>query len=236
MILIGAVAVGAWYFTQDEDACIDCTSFYILTGSENRILFDDPDSDEPTIMEQFEEDHDVDFVPSFQGSVDTMLSLQAGAEPNDAVWPASSIWLNLGDTEGIVSRTESIMGSPVVFGVKQSKAEELGWVGEDVKVEDILAAAESGAITYMMSSATQSNSGAMAYLSYLYAFAGQPDVLSSEDLHNTGGAGEHHPPARRGRPHRRCVRFSARSLPRAISRRTTAWSTTNRRSSPPTRN
>ena len=76
------------------------------------------------------------------------------------------------------------MGSPVVFGVKQSKAEELGWVGKDVSVDDILAAAESGQLEFMMSSATQSNSGAMAYLGYLYAFAGHPDVLTSEMLHD----------------------------------------------------
>src|SRR5688572_32637398 len=108
------------------------------------------------MMERFEEEENVDFEPSFQGSVDTMLDIQAGADPYDAVWPASSIWLNLGNTQGTVSRVESIMGSPVVFGVKRSKAEELGWVGTDVTVEDILAAAESGELRYMMSSATQS--------------------------------------------------------------------------------
>jgi Ca-activated chloride channel family protein len=185
LLFLGTIAVGAWYFLSDdtpEDQ--NRTTFHILTGSENRILFDDPDSDEPTMMERFEEEENVDFEPSFQGSVDTMLDIQAGADPYDAVWPASSIWLNLGNTQGTVSRVESIMGSPVVFGVKRSKAEELGWVGTDVTVEDILAAAESGELRYMMSSATQSNSGAMAYLGYLYAFAGRPDVLTSEHLHD----------------------------------------------------
>jgi Ca-activated chloride channel homolog len=160
----------------------DKPTFHILTGSENRILFDDPGSDEPTIMQQFEEQEGIVLEPSFQGSVDTMLDIQAGGEPFDAVWPASSIWLNLGDTQSVVSRVESIMGTPVVFGVKRSKAEELGWIGTDVSVEDILQVAESGNLRYMMSSATQSNSGAMAYLGYLYAFAGHPDVLTFEHL------------------------------------------------------
>ncbi len=182
LLLLAAVAVTAWYFLREDGPLDDAQQFQILTGSENRILFDDPNSDEPTIMERFEEEHDVDFVPSYQGSVDTMLDIQAGADPYDAVWPASSIWLNLGNTDGVVSDIESIMGSPVVFGVKRSKAEELGWIGADVTVADILAAVESDTITFMMSSATQSNSGAMAYLGYLYAFAGQPDVLTSEHL------------------------------------------------------
>ncbi len=159
-------------------------TFHILTGSENRILFDDPNSDEPTILEQFEDDENVEFAPSFQGSVDTMLDIQAGANPYDAVWPASSIWLNLGDSQGVVSQVESIMGTPVVFGIKRSKAEALDWVGTEVTVEEIMLAAESGVLRYMMSSATQSNSGAMAYLGYLYAFAGHPEVLTSTDLHD----------------------------------------------------
>ncbi len=87
-------------------------------------------------------------------------------------------------TQGVVTQTENIMASPVVFAVKKPVAERLGWIGRDVFVADILAAAEADEITYMTTSATQSNSGAMAYLSYLYAFAGQPQVLTSEMLHD----------------------------------------------------
>src|SRR4029077_20324122 len=35
---------------------------------------------------------------------------------------------------------------------------------------------------FMMTSATQSNSGASAYLGFLYAFAGKPDVLTRPQL------------------------------------------------------
>ncbi len=156
----------------------------ILTGTENRILFDDPNSDEPAILERFAKEHDVELMPTFQGSVDTMVDLQGGATNYDAVWPASSIWIDLGDTQRVVSHTQSIMSTPVVFGVKRSKAEELGWIGQDVSVDDVLAAAENGQLDFIMSSASQSNSGAMAYLGYLYAFAGHPEVLTSEMLHD----------------------------------------------------
>ncbi len=158
--------------------------FAILTGTENRALFENADTDEPSIMERFAEQEGIEFVPSYQGSVDTMMDLQRGAGEYDAVWPASSIWLDLGDTQRVVSKTRSIMGTPVVFGIKRSKAVELGWIGTDVSVDDFLAAAESGQLDFMMSSATQSNSGAMAYLGYLYAFADHPDVLTSEMLHD----------------------------------------------------
>ena len=104
--------------------------------------------------------------------------------PYDAVWPANSMWISLGDTQRVVKDQQSIMRSPVVFGVKKSVAQRLGWIGRDVRVQDILDAAESGKLTFMMTSATQSNSGSSAYLGYLYAFAGNPDILTSEDLQN----------------------------------------------------
>jgi Ca-activated chloride channel family protein len=186
-VVLAILASGIWYFSGDTKPARPAPvngSFAILTGTENRILFDNPDTEEPTIMERFAEKEGIEFVPTYQGSVDTMIDLQNGAVQYDAVWPASSIWLDLGDTGNIVSREESIMGTPVVFGVKRSKAEELGWIGKDVSVDDILAAAESGQLEFLMSSATQSNSGAMAYLGYLSAFAGHPDVLTSDMLHD----------------------------------------------------
>lgn len=146
----------------------------LLTGTENRDFAD--------LFARFEKETGIDLAITYQGSVDTMLDLQAGAADYDAVWPASSIWLALGNTGKIVSRQTSIMTTPVVFAVKRSVAERLGWIGQAVTVEQILAAAESGQLRFMTSSATQSNSGAMAYLGYLYAFAGQPAVLTREML------------------------------------------------------
>jgi len=42
--------------------------------------------------------------------------------------------------------------------------------------------AESNKLRYMMTSATQSNSGASAYLGYLSAFAGRPETLTEKNL------------------------------------------------------
>jgi Ca-activated chloride channel family protein len=152
-------------------------TFRLLTGTENR-------EEITPILERLADQENVKLEIDYQGSVDTMITLQQGAKNYDAVWPASSIWVALGDTQHIVQQSQSIMRSPVIFGVKRSVAERLGWIGRDVTVEDILAAAESGQLRYMMTSATQSNSGAMAYLGYLSAFAGHPQVLTSDMLHD----------------------------------------------------
>ena len=112
-----------------------------------------------------------------------MLDLRKPDFPYDAVLPANSMWIRMGDRKfHRIKEEASIMRSPVVFGVKKSIAESLGWTKGDVKVEDILKAVKSGRIKFAMTSATQSNSGASAYMGMLNALAGQPDVMTSSHL------------------------------------------------------
>jgi Ca-activated chloride channel family protein len=149
---------------------------HIVSGSENEAL--------ESIIQQWASDQNVTVRVTYQGSLDIMLDLEDGETEFDAVWPANSIWQSLGDSQHIVKHSQSILRSPVVLGVKKSIAEGLGWTDQDVYVEDILNAAEVGQIHLMMTSATQSNSGASAYFAFLYAFAGQPDVLTMDDLNS----------------------------------------------------
>lgn len=95
---------------------------------------------------------------------------------------ASSLWLTVGDTEHRIKHAESISISPVVFGIRKSLAEELGFVGREVSVNDLLEAIRNGKLRFCMTSATQSNSGASAYIGFLYALLGNPEVITSEDL------------------------------------------------------
>ncbi|BDI33089.1 VWA domain-containing protein [Capsulimonas corticalis] len=146
----------------------------ILSGSENKPL-------EP-IIQRYAHDHNLTVRMDYAGSVDIMQQLENNTVADNAVWPANSLWNTLGDTHKLVKHSESIMRTPVVFGVKKSVAAKLGWIGKPVTVEQILQAAESGRLRYMMTSATQSNSGASAYIGYLYAFSHNPEVLTMEQL------------------------------------------------------
>lgn len=151
--------------------------FTIVAGSETKSL-------EP-IFRRFGADNGVDIRMKYMGSVDMMNGIEDGSIEGDAVLPASTLWIQLaqeGKQSKLVKDEKSIARSPVVLGIKKSVAHSLGWVGKSVKVSDILTAAQSGKFTYMMTSATQSNSGAAAYLGYLYAFAGHPSMLTADDL------------------------------------------------------
>ncbi|RED45808.1 substrate-binding domain-containing protein [Aestuariispira insulae] len=148
----------------------------LISGSENKSLF--------PIVQDFADQQGIDLEIKGRGSVDIMLDIRKGTRAEaDIVWPAASLWLELGDLARVVKHEKSIMRSPVVFWVKKNKAETLGWTGRDVTMADIVSAAEGG-LTFGMTSATQSNSGAMAYFAMLSAAAGRPNVLTEAHVND----------------------------------------------------
>jgi Ca-activated chloride channel family protein len=147
----------------------------IVSGSENKTL-------EP-LLQEFARRNGARIDVSYLGSVEIGHEIARGTQCSfDSVWPAASLWIDLFDEAKVTRSAQSIMRTPVVFALKRSVAESLGWVGKDVHVMDILNAAQARKIRFAMTSATQSNSGASAYLGFLNAFAGSPEVLTSEEL------------------------------------------------------
>jgi Ca-activated chloride channel family protein len=119
----------------------------------------------------------------YSGSVDMMLAMKNKNFPHDAVLPASSIWMRLGDQEfHRVKEEASIMRSPVGLGIKKSLAATLGWIDKEVTVGNILEAVSAKRLNFAMTSATQSNSGFSSYIGMLIALAGNPDVLTQDHL------------------------------------------------------
>ena len=112
----------------------------ILSGSENQEL--------EGILDDFARERGVNIEMEYQGSLDIMRTLQGETVDYDAVWPASSLWLTAGDTQYRVKHAQSISITPVVFGIRQGLAEELGFVGTEVSVSDLLSAIQSGKLNF----------------------------------------------------------------------------------------
>ena len=148
----------------------------ILSGSENKEL--------ESIIAEYESKNHVDIEMIYKGSVDIMQELQKDNITYDAVWPANSLWIAMGDKNHVVKHQKSIMTTPVVFGIKKSVAKELGFTDKQVSVRDILKAIEEKKLTFTMTSASQSNSGASAYIGFIYSLLGNPEIIKKEDLHN----------------------------------------------------
>ena len=173
--IVAALSLAVTVAACDE-ASKPTETLTIVSGSENQGL-------EPVIQEWARgKGYAVDV--SYKGSVDISRCLEQGpACEFDAVWPANSLWIELGDRQGVVKHGASILRSPVVLGLKCSIAESLGWKDNpNVTTNDILKASEAGTFRLAMTSATQSNSGASAYIGALYAMAGSPDLLTSAHL------------------------------------------------------
>lgn len=151
-------------------------SLKIVGGSENKEL-------EPLIRD-FAEKNKINIEIDYIGSLEIMRMLQGGNIEYDAVWPASTLWITLGDTNHMLKHTEVTSITPVVFGIRKSLAKELDFIDKEVKISDIISAIESGKLSFAMTSASQSNSGASAYLGFLTAIADNPNGLSLEDLQN----------------------------------------------------
>jgi len=150
-------------------------TFHIVAGSEEQTF-------EP-IVQKFCADKGVTCQIDYKGSLDIGQMLEGETAPDvDAVWPASSLWLDLYDAHRRVKNLKSIASSPVILGVRMAKAQELGWIGKPVHMDDLLAAVSEGKLSFLMTSATQSNSGASAYLAMLAASFGTPDKLDPRAL------------------------------------------------------
>ena len=139
------------------------------------------DTFEP-ILKRFGQEQNVNIQITYKGSLDIMQLLENPTFDYDVIWEGDSLWTTLGDQYRRVQNRESVMRSPIVFALKRSLARRLNWIGADVHMEDILAATEREHLRVLMTSATQSNSGASAYFGFLYAFADNPDVLTSDHL------------------------------------------------------
>lgn len=119
---------------------------------------------------------------TYQNTMKLMNTLSDAECPYDAVWLSNSIWLYMLSGKQKITDSKVTAINPIVFGIKQSKAEALGFTGRQVSMEDIVNAVRSKQLSFIMPSATQTNSGASVYLGFLSTLAGNPEVLTRKTL------------------------------------------------------
>lgn len=150
-------------------------------GNEFKIIASSENEDLENILQKFAKQEGIDLVVEYAGTLDIMEKLNSGDE-YDAVWISNSIWVYMLDDSVKISNSKSTSINPVVFGVTESKAEELGFVGKDIYTQDIVDTIKSGNLKFSMSNPTQTNTGATAYLGLLATLAENPEVLREEHL------------------------------------------------------
>lgn len=149
----------------------------ILSSSENQDL--------ETVLNSYAAKHSISLDITYAGTLEIM-DIMNGKNDYDAIWTSNSIWLYMLDNKSIIEDAVSTSINPILFGIKKKKAVELGFVGKDVTMHDILNAIKEGKLKFLMPSATQTNTGASAYLGFLATLSGNKEVLGKEDLENEG--------------------------------------------------
>ncbi len=122
----------------------------------------------------------IEFV--YTGSLDAVERIESG-ENVDAVWVSHGKYLQ--QTPGVKAKiraSERIMTSPVILGIKASKAAALGWDKTDPTWAEIARAAASGKLTYGMTNPTSSNTGFTALVGVAAALADKQDGLTAADI------------------------------------------------------
>lgn len=148
--------------------------FSIISNQENKVL-------EET-LEKFARKNAIDINITYAGDLDIVDRLNSG-EKYDAIWSSNSIWLDMLDSSKVsTSDSKSTSVTPIVIGIKKSKASELGLINKQVKMRDILSLIKEGKLKFSMANPITTNSGAASYLNILSTLAGNPDVLTSKHL------------------------------------------------------
>lgn len=162
--------------SKDSENHYSDNVFSLISSSENEV-FDKEIKDFAT-----KEGIDIDI--EYEDTLKITKRLNSG-EKFDGVWLSNSIWNYSVDTNEVrISDTKSTSINPIVFGIKKSKAEELGFVGREVYTQEIVNAVQEGKLKFSMSNPVTTNSGASAYLGILTTLAGNPEVLTEDMLDN----------------------------------------------------
>ena len=173
IIIIGVSAQEDIKKAVNIEAPINSREFRLISSTENKDLEE--------IISNYARKNNIDLNIDYAGTIDIMDRLNNG-EKYDAVWTSNSIWLYMLNNNVKLKNSKSTSINPVVFGIKKSKAKELGFIDKEIYTKDILSAIKSNKLKFSMSSATQTNTGATAYLGFVSTLAGNPEILKEEDL------------------------------------------------------
>lgn len=153
------------------------TSFAILAGSELKDI-------ETGLKSDIREATGLDLAFAYSGTLDAVDRIAAGGQ-FDALWVSHGKYLAMNEVlKGRILAQDKTMLSPVLLGLKASKARALGWDTVEPTWKEIADAAKAGRFTFGMTNPTASNTGLTATIGLAAALAKNPDALTEADLKN----------------------------------------------------
>lgn len=149
----------------------------VLAGSEVK--------DMAPVLEEMADKIGVQLEFEYMGTLDGTEALLGGDRGKwDATWFPSNRYLSLfPEGASVIAKSESIMRSPIVLGLKPEAATALGWGGTtQPSWADVVAAVREGRLSYGMTSPISSNSGFTTLVQMTTALSGTGAVLGTSDI------------------------------------------------------
>lgn len=161
--------------TSDLDNAANPNVLSVLAGSELKDI-------EP-LLPKLEQATGIRITMRYAGTLGAVEQLQSG-EQFDVAWLANNHYAMLiPEVKSRIAASERTMLTPVVLGIKQSKAKELGWENNpNITWKDIANAATQGKFTFGMTSPASSNTGFSGLLGLAAALSGKGDALEEKDI------------------------------------------------------
>ncbi len=177
-LLAGCVQSSSTSTTTSGGALADGgTVLRVLAGSEVKDML--------PILAQAESAVGVKVELDYIGTLDGTQEVASGGAKGkyDATWFPNNRYLSLlPGASTAIGTSVKIMSSPVVFGLRQSVAQKLGWDTKPPTWAELAQAASAGDFTYGMTNPAASNSGFSALVSVATALSGTGTSLTDSDI------------------------------------------------------
>jgi Ca-activated chloride channel family protein len=175
LLAVSLISTGCDSNGQSASSANSANTLTVLAGSELKDI-------EP-LLPQIEKATGIKLQLNYAGTLEAVERLQSG-EGTDLAWVANNHYAMLvPGAKARILASERTMLTPVVLGLKESKARELGWVNNpNVTWKDIASAAEKGKFTFGMTNPTSSNTGFSGLLGLASALSGKGDAIEEKDV------------------------------------------------------
>ena len=135
------------------------------------------------LLPQLEKETGVHLELVSSGTLASVEKLQSGASGYDCGWFSHNKYLMLDNqVKGLVVKSERIMSSPVILGVKPDKAAALHWSADKTTWSDVAKAANDGNFTFAMTSPASSNTGMSALIGVTAALAESASAIDEKAI------------------------------------------------------
>lgn len=159
------------------------TTLRVLAGSEL--------ADLRPVLDDAERATGVKVELEFTGSLDGAQKVAEGKADgvHDALWFSSTRYLRtIPEARERLGSEVQVMTSPVVLGLREPVARELGWDRAPVRWSDVAAAVDRGALTFAMTDPAASNTGFSALVAVATALDGGGRALDLDAIARVSGA------------------------------------------------